>query len=373
MGICRVIFKLSIILNRVRIAIYTPYLDTSGGGERYVLTIAEVLSKEHSVDVLLDAHLFSLGIYLIKKKIHLFHDLNLSKVNFKKGPFGIGSNALSRYLFLTKYDVFFYLSDGSIFLSGAKKSFIHFQSPLDVVKTSGLFGKIKLKSWTKAIYNSQFTKENIEKYLNLAGEVIYPPVEVDKLAPLKKEKQILSVGFFSLSKPKKHDVLIKVFKEMVDKGLKDWRLCLAGGLSSGNEKYFEYLKNLAKNYPVEFFENISFGDLVKLYGKSSIYWHATGFGENNPKKFEHFGISTVEAMSAECIPVVINLGGQPEIIDQGINGFLWNDLSKLKEYTLNIIKGSEEKIRKLRKNAKQKALIFSEEHFEKKIKNLIKN
>lgn len=356
----------------MKIAIYTPYLDTSGGGERYILTIAELLSKEHSVDILLDAHLFSLGLDLIRKKIHLLHDLNLSRVNFQKGPFGIGSDALSRYLFLTKYDVLFYLSDGSIFLSGSKKSYIHFQTPLDVVETKGFIAKIKMKTWTRAIYNSKFTKEHIEKYIKLRGEVIYPPVEVHKFKPLKKINQILSVGFFSLSKPKKHDILIKIFKKLIDEGLKDWKLCLAGGLSSGNEEYFDNLKSLSKNYPIEFFENIGFDGLVKLYGHSSIYWHATGFGENNPKKFEHFGISTVEAMSAECIPVVINLGGQPEIIDQGVNGFLWNDIPGLKEYTLKVINNTEEKNISLRKNASLKSKSFSEEIFASKIKNLVK-
>ena len=74
-----------------------------------------------------------------------------------------------------------------------------------------------------------------------------------------------------------------------------------------------------------------------LYGKSSIYWHATGYGEDNPKKFEHFGISTVEAMAAECIPVVINLGGQPEIVEQSVNGFLWNSIPELKKFSLKLV------------------------------------
>lgn len=355
----------------MRIAIYTPYLDTSGGGERYILTIAEVLSKDHNVEVVVDSHLYNLGLDLIKRKIKLLHDIDLSRVNFKKGPFGIGSNALSRYLFLTKYDILFYLSDGSIFLSGSKKSFIHFQTPLDIVKTNGVFGKIKLGTWTKAIYNSKFTKEHIEKYLDLKGEVIYPPVEVHKFKPLDKINQILSVGFFSLSKPKKHDILIKAFKEMVDSGLEGWRLCFAGGLRRGDEEYFSQLKMLAKNYPIEFFENINFNELVKLYGQSSIYWHATGFGEDNPKKFEHFGISTVEAMSAGCIPIVINLGGQKEIVENGVNGFLWNNLLELKNYTLKIINNKKDENVLMGKKAEARAKDFSKEIFEQKITNLL--
>lgn len=355
----------------MKVAIYTPYLDTSGGGERYILTIAELLSKDNEVDILLDPHLLSIGLDQIREKIHLFHDLDLSKVNFRKGPFGRGSSSIKRYIFLKQYDVLFYLSDGSIFLSGAKKSYIHFQSPLDVIKTSGVVGKIKLKSWTRAIYNSKFTKEHIEEYLNLAGEVIYPPVEVDKFKPLKKTNQILSVGFFSLSKPKKHNILIEAFKEMVNEGLKGWKLCLAGGLSSGNEEYLNKLKKMGEGYPIEFFENIKFEDLARLYGTSSIYWHATGYRENDPKKFEHFGISTVEAMSAECIPIVINLGGQPEIVDEGVNGFLWNSISQLKDYTHKVIDNSERVNRILRRKASLKSKLFSEKIFAQKIEKLV--
>ena len=58
-------------------------------------------------------------------------------------------------------------------------------------------------------------------------------------------------------------------------------------------------------------------------------WQASGCSENHkpePEKFEHFGISIVEAMAAECVPVVIAKGGQPEIVQHGKNGLLWSNL-----------------------------------------------
>ena len=39
------------------VGVYTPYLDTFGGGERYILTIAECLARGHSVSILLDEKL----------------------------------------------------------------------------------------------------------------------------------------------------------------------------------------------------------------------------------------------------------------------------------------------------------------------------
>ena len=48
---------------------------------------------------------------------------------------------------------------------------------------------------------------------------------------------------------------------------------------------------------------------------------------------EHFGITTVEAMAAGCVPVVINKAGQREIVEDGVSGFLWNTWGELKDRT----------------------------------------
>ncbi len=39
--------------------------------------------------------------------------------------------------------------------------------------------------------------------------------------------------------------------------------------------------------------------------------------------FTFSGMTTPEAMSAGCVPVVIRKGGQPEIVRHGLDGFLW--------------------------------------------------
>jgi hypothetical protein len=68
----------------MKIGIYSPYLDTVGGGEKYMLTIAEGFSKENNVDVFLDSHLQTLDIKPISEKISklLEGDKNLAKVKF---------------------------------------------------------------------------------------------------------------------------------------------------------------------------------------------------------------------------------------------------------------------------------------------------
>lgn len=354
----------------MKIGIYTPYLDTVGGGERYMLTIAEILSNDNDVDIFLDTHLASLNIEEISKKTTNLLDIDLSKISFVKAPFSTGSSILERLNFLRKYDALFYLTDGSIFYSTAKKNILHIQSPLKVSKN--IIKRIKSSSWDLIIYNSQFTKESCEKYWNIKGGVIYPPVNIETPKSEKKKKQILTVGrFFEFSKVKKHELMIQGFKNLIDsKKITDWSFYLAGGADEGNKEYIEKLEDLTKGYPIQILPNIPFTDLKKLYNESSIYWHGAGYGETDPAKMEHFGITTVEAMASGCVPVVVNLGGQKEIVQEGINGFLWNSPEELEEKTFRLIE--DEKLRnKFSVAAKNSVGKFSKEQFSKKIKALI--
>jgi len=335
-----------------------------------MLTIAETLSQNYDVDLLLDEHQLSLEPEKLIADLGKRLDLDLSKVNLKKAPLKAG-NFFSRLFFWKIYDVLFYLTDGSVFYATAKKNIIHFQVPFENIGAKGLWGKFKLSSWDNAIYNSEFTKNVIEKGWPIKGEVVYPPVDVTKIKPLIKKKQILSVGrFVSFSKSKKHEEMIETFRNLYkDDLVEGWSLHLAGSVE-GDESYVKELEDKASDLPVKFYPNCSFEDLLVLYGESSIYWHAAGFGEDNPSKMEHFGITTVEAMAGGCVPVVINKGGQPEIVEDKTSGFLWNDLSELSKKTLNLIE-DKELMKKMSKKAIERSRLFSKGHFESKIKDLV--
>lgn len=206
-------------------------------------------------------------------------------------------------------------------------------SVIDSVKTYGALWAI-----------SKYTQNWIKRYWNLPSQVLYPPIDVERFVPGNKQHQILSVGrFFTGSHNKKHDVLIRVFKEMVNDGLAGWKLHLVGGVGPNDDdrKYLQQLCVQAEGYPIEIHTDIPFVDLLKFYSESAIYWHACGFGEDedrNPIKFEHFGVTTVEAMASGCVPVVINKGGQSEVVQHGRNGFLWNTTNELKALTWQLIR-----------------------------------
>lgn len=356
-------------------AIYSPYLDTFGGGEKYMMTIAEVLAGESlEVDVLLDKHLKSVGADYLKSELSKRFALDLDRINFIKAPVGAGSTAFLRSFFLSNYDILFYLTDGSIFYPTSKKNILHIQSPLIGQPAKSVWGKLKLKGWELIIYNSNFTKKHSEKNWPIESQVIYPPVDVGKIRPLEKRKYILSVGrFFGYLKSKKHEVLIKVFRELYEAGqLKDWKLILVGAASEGDKPYLNELKRMSQGLPINFYPNIRHDELIKLYGQSSIYWHAAGFGDSDPTKMEHFGISTVEAMAGGCVPVVVASGGQTEIVESGKAGFLWDSVANLKKYTILLTK-DQKLMDKLSSGALLASRRFSKLKFEERIKNLLKN
>lgn len=358
----------------MKIAIYSPYLDTFGGGEKYMMTISEILSFNNIVDVFLDRHLKGLGGDYLRNELSKKFNLDLKGVNFINAPVGEGSSLFSRIFFLKKYDLLFYLTDGSVFIPTAKRNILHIQSPLVGQPAKSIWGKFKLNGWDLIIYNSKFTKEHAEKNWPIESEIIYPPVDVENIKPFKKKKYILSVGrFFGYLKDKKHEFLIKAFKELFKtRMITEWSLYLVGSAGEGDRDYLEKLKDLAKGTPIKFYPNLGYDNLIELYGQSCIYWHAAGLGETDPTKMEHFGISTVEAMAGGCVPVVIGEGGQREIVENGRSGYLWGTLDELKELTLKLIK--EDSLReKMAVASTQRAKNFSKEYFEREIIRIAKN
>ena len=75
-------------------------------------------------------------------------------------------------------------------------------------------------------------------------------------------------------------------------------------------------------------------------------------------------------MASGLVPVVISKGGIPEIVDNGVNGFLWQTTDELILKTLNLIKNPD-----TLKLMSQQSLIncqqFSKDNFEKKLLSII--
>ncbi len=354
----------------MRIGIYDPYLDDLGGGEKYMITLAECLSRDNSVTVFWNRQ------EDLKKVADRF-SLDISRITLKKNIFSPNYPFLRRCLDSLSYDAIVVLSDGSIPFVLSRKLFIHLQQPFPKIKMS-LKNNLKKMRVASFFCNSFFTKSFIDKEFGINSKVIYPPVNV-KIKESKKENTILHVGRFRVVNVrsqdyKKQGVMLDVFKNMVDLGLKNWKFILAVGLQESDKLKFSQLKKKAEGYPIEFLINFNNDGLRKLYSKSKIYWHASGYGENldrNPELAEHFGISTVEAMGAGVVPVVINAGGQKEIVEDGKSGYLWNTLEEFAEKTNNLIR-NEKLWKEISNNAIKRSEVFSGDRFCNDLKNIVK-
>ena len=360
------------------IAMYSPYVpEHEGGGERHFFSVAEVLSQSNNVTVLIGSHKDN----ELQKKYGNKFNLDLKKVKFKKSSIGTASSIATKLLETSKYDIFYYLTDGSLFFSLAKKNILHIQFPFTFKKDS-LVERLKLANWRSRNTNSEFTKKIVEKsWSTRIQHVHYPYVDTRIFQPLEKEKIILSVGrFFSGEMSgmhcKRQDVMVDMFRSMVDQGLAEgWKLVLLGSVDPGkdNQDYAEQIHAKAKGYPIKILHNASFDVLKQYYAHASIYWHAAGYGideQVQPTKVEHFGIAPLEAMASGAVPVMINKGGLKETVEHGVNGFLWDTMEQGISYTRKLMM-NKDLCQELQKNVIERAKHFNKKRFEKTLQEMV--
>lgn len=341
----------------MRAFIYNPYLETLGGGERYILTAAIALREKG----------FDVDVYAkdtkISEKFNTRFGIDLTNINFiRKNSKGDG------------YDLSLWLSDGSIPLLHSRKNILHFQMPFRDVNGRSLLTRMKMFRINKVIVNSNFTKKYIDAEFGIESTVLYPPVDTASFKPKRKDNIILYVGRFSqLTQSKHQDILVNAFSRLVKKGFADWKLVLAGGVEVGVGDQLISLKEMAKGMQVEIFESPNFKTIKDLYGVSKIFWSGSGYGVDvkyNPERVEHFGITIVEAMSAGCVPVVVNSGGHTEIIENGVDGILFEKVSELVESTAKLI-SDKKRMLDMSKKAVEKSKIFDTSEFKENFIKII--
>ena len=350
-----------------RIAVYNNFWNTLGGGEHHACVIAQGLQKLGPVDLISENEFsikalekqFDIDLKFCRKRIlsaaTLHHDARTTQqydifVNSTYGSDLCCSSTFAYYIVSFPYR-----------LDGRDKSVQSF-----------------IETYTGFLANSRFTAEWIKQWWGVDSSVLYPSVFVPNIdfKEITKEKKILHVGrFFREGHNKKQLELVRAFKALLDQGKVDreWQLTLVGQVHQEQKDYFDRVKDESYGYPIDIQIDLSLSELRKLYEKSAIYWHATGLNENlskHPELYEHFGITTVEAMSYGCVPIVINAGGQPEIIDHGKNGFLFNDEDELLSYSCHcaaLLNNRLSKYEELSQAAFRTAINFSREGMKKNL------
>ena len=236
-----------------------------------------------------------------------------------------------------------------------------------------------LKSYDVVAANSHFTCGFISRWWRVQPEVLYPPVGM--FEPSHKAPIVLSVGrFFHADRghSKKQLEMVRAFRQVRERSTRSaveegWELHLVGGCAPDDRPYLDEVRRAAEGMPVVFHIGASGQELDELYQHASVFWSATGLGEDvdrDPVRFEHFGISTVEAMSAGVVPIVLARAGGVEIVREGDQGLHFESEDQLTSATVRVIE-DEALRRRLATGATVRARAFATPEFRKELGRVV--
>ena len=357
----------------MRIGFYDPYLATLGGGEKYLLSIVEVAARLPGAELAV----FSPTRPDPRDWRRLNIEVAPDAFTWSRAPRDAAASRLS-----ADVDLFVALHNLVPPRSLAGRSVAIVQFPfrrlthvLDPLRRRA--DRKRLGSYDAVVCYSEFVREHVSRRLGVDARVIPPPVDLPLGGEGPKRPQILAVGrFFRGGHNKRHETLIRAFRLLTARLPEaGWRLHLAGGATQDRSarSYLDGLREQAAGLPVEFHVNAPAAELAELYRGSALFWHAAGEGEDpdrHPERLEHFGITTVEAMAHGCVPVVIGLGGQPEIVSDGEDGHLWRTVGELVEISAALIADPGRRAA-MAQRARESAERFSRERFEERVSKLL--
>jgi len=189
----------------------------------------------------------------------------------------------------------------------------------------------KIGNWilsraTKVISVSHSNYREIEKNTNIEKNkiiLIYNAIPNLKGSNVKKKKQVLTVGEINKETylRKGLDRFIGLAKSMLDINfyhIGKW----TDNKGNFDDTFFNYVKSISpKN--IEYLGYLNDNELYNFFKESKVYVQLS--------RHEAFGVSVVEAMSYDCIPVVWNSFSLPEVVCG--NGFIIDNLSSALDKT----------------------------------------
>mgnify|MGYP006073193669 CR=1 FL=1 len=370
-------------LRKIRVGIYDHAGHFAGGGQRYVAEMAAYMQDRYEV-----GYIFNSEVELSEYRD--WFDLDLSKCSMKiiKIPFFEERNRYTAdegmvlgertnpFDIISKetlnYDIFINANMlGKVNPLSAVSIFIcHFP---DQERTRFF----QVDKYDHLVSNGDYTSGWIKRRWDMEATTrLYPPVNMYNVLsnPDDKEKIILSVSRFEISGSKKQTEMIDTFAEMVRRypqETRGWKLILVGGSTPGNT-YIETVEEAIARARcnIEYKANVAVSEIKDYYRRAAIFWHACGLDEERPERVEHFGMTTVEAMQNCCVPIVIDGGGQREIVEHGDSGFRFSTLDELMALSLTVM-GDRLQCRRMAERAYQRSGLFNQKVFRERLDTLL--
>lgn len=348
--------------DRPRVAVFDRYWSIYGGGEQVAGAIARSLAPDHDV-VLLGPEPIDAGAMMARLGI------DLSGCGYRRVSGDDGASAAS-----AEFDLFINATYGSSAMNLAPRGlyYVHFPGPppsprqqltrtvarvlAPIVnrapggRSTAMHRRLERRAsptaWTRSYTtfasNSSYTAGWVTRLWNVPSTVLYPPVRPVS-PPGAKAPIVASVGRFfepRFGHCKRQLDLVRAFVALEAQGGRGWRMELIGGADAGHLEYAQQVHREAQGHPVGVHVNAPRSLVSETLSAASIYWHGGGLGEHptsHPERFEHFGISVVEAMAAGAVPIVFGAGGPAEVVRHGVDGFHWRTLSELTGFTRDLI------------------------------------
>jgi glycosyltransferase involved in cell wall biosynthesis len=197
----------------------------------------------------------------------------------------------------------------------------------------------------------------------LGGSVIYNGIDEKDLdiALHGRHSQNKDIDVFSLcgyGKNKGIDFLLETLRQMP----MSFSAVIGGNFRPDNN----FVPSEGKVFnSINFYGSMNTADIVDMFLRSKVYVQ--------PSRFESFSIPVLEAMYCGIPPIVSKGAGVFELIEDGVNGFVFNygDTKKLITSILQIIRG-EVDYAQLSKNAKETAKQHLQKHMAKEYLNLFR-
>ncbi len=171
---------------------------------------------------------------------------------------------------------------------------------------------------------SKYWKKVLEKDFEVNAHLVYNGIDLERFAPNKnarKESDNPSILYVGGLEARKGVEYLLLAMELVLKDIPDTKLTIIGraGLTSGesyNER--EMFENLAERIGIG--ENVIFRDFVSEGRLKQYYQECDVF--TLPSRMEGWGLTLMEAMAFKKPVVASRVGGIPELVDNGKNGYL---------------------------------------------------
>ncbi len=211
-----------------------------------------------------------------------------------------------------------------------------------------------IKNMDLILTNSENTKKRIKKLLWVSSQVLYPPVDLDLFKFISQWDYYLS--FARLSDAKRVDRVVEAFKKLPDKKL----VVIYGENDPQKQKIFDLAK---------WQKNIEFKTLPWNVGFTDYVWNsiATIYIPID----EDFGMSPVESMAAwKPVLGVAEWGLKETIIDKK-TGVLIPEWAKVADIIDAIWFLTPEKCLEMREACEKRALDFTLDNFEKKLRSFV--